>query len=341
MQARRITSLFPRFIGLVAALLCICTLIPAHAAQYTLRLSSWGSPATPQVAVFVDSFTKALTALSKGQIAVQSFPAGALANEQDVPSAVQSRVVDISLSTMGVWASISPPAALLDSVMFRPTDQTFQGLVGNGTPLFKALDQSLRKRGVVLLAVLDNGPPMIISRPPLLQPSDFKGKAIRVYDRASSEIVHTLGAAPSTMPVSDVYPALQRGTVEAAIGGIQGVVGLKEYEVTKYMLDGNGVWGRGVTSYVMNAGALNALPPDLQKDVLTAGAEAEQETNKALWKMFGDGLNQVRQHGVKVTVLEPGTPEYEAFAKALQPLADEQRAHLPADLVKLVIDAQH
>ena len=295
MQARRITSLFRRFTGLIAALLCICTLIPAHAAQYTLRLSSWGSPATPQVAVFVDSFTKALTTLSQGQIAVQSFPAGALANEQDVPSAVQSRVVDISLSTMGVWASVSPPAALLNSVMFRPTDQTFQGLVGNGTPLFKALDQSLRKHGVVLLAVLDNGPPMIISRPPLLQPSDFKGKAIRVYDRASSEIVHTLGAAPSTMPVSDVYPALQRGTVEAAIGGIQGVVGLKEYEVTKYMLDGNGVWGRGVTSYVMNAGALNAPAPGLTEgcaDGRRRGrAGNEQGAVEDVWRRAGSSAS--------------------------------------------------
>jgi hypothetical protein len=46
---------------------------------------------------------------SKGRIAVQTFAAGALVNEQDVAYPIQSRVVDISLSTAGVWASISPP----------------------------------------------------------------------------------------------------------------------------------------------------------------------------------------------------------------------------------------
>ncbi len=327
--------------ALIAAVACAAVFSGARASDYTLRLSSWGSPTAPQVAVFVDSFTKAVTSLSKGRIAVQSFPAGALVKEQDVPSAIQSRVVDISLSTIGSWTSVSPPAALLNSVLFRPTDQSFASLVGQGTPLFHALDELLRKRGVVLLAVLDNGPPMIVSRVPLMKPADFKGKAIRVYDRASSEIIHTLGAAPSTMSVSDVYPALQRGTVEAAIGGIQGAVGLKEYEVTKYLLDGNGVWGRGVTNYVMNAAALKALPDDLQKDVLQAGAEAEQTTNKALWAFFAHGLDEMRQHGVTVTTLQPGSPEYKAFESALQPLADAQRARLPADLVKLVADVQH
>jgi TRAP-type transport system periplasmic protein len=308
----------------------------AVAAEFTLRLSSWGSPAAPQVSVYVPTFKKLVEQESKGRIEVQAFPAGALVKEQDVPSAIQSRVVDISLSTIGAWASVSPAAALINSVAFRPTDSTFQEIVGAGSPLFKALDSSLRERSVVLLSALDNGPPMIVSRDKITSPKGLEGKATRVYDKGSAEIIHTLGGAPSTMPVSDVYSALQRGTVQAAIGGIQGITGLKEYEVAKYLLDGNGVWGVGTTIYVMNGAAFNSLPPDLQQVVVKAGASAEKTTNEAIFAFFKKARETLRSHGMEITVLQPGTPSYRAFAEVLEPLLKKQEAKVPAELRKLV-----
>ena len=305
-------------------------------AEHTLRVSTWGSPTAPQVSVWVPTFQKLVEERSKGRIAVQAFPAGALVKEQDVPSAIQSRVVDISLSTIGGWASISPPAALLNSVLFHPTDADFQATAGAGSAVFKALNESLNKRGVVLLSVLDNGPPMVVSRSPMTAPAQFKGKPVRTYDKASSQVIQTLGGAPSTMPVSDVYAALQRGTVEGAIGGIQGAIGLKEYEVAKYLLDSNGVFGVGVTVYVMNRAALQELPPDLQQIVLDAGKDAERTANEAIIAFFAKALDEMRSHGMQVTTLQPGTPAYQAFVDALAPLAKAQRAGFPPDLVKVV-----
>lgn len=309
---------------------------PAVAAQYTLRVSSWGSPTAPQVSVFVPTFKKLVEQGSKGRIAVQTFSAGTLIKEQDVPSAIESRVADVSLSTIGAWASISAPAALINSILFRPTQQNFEKVVGAGSGLFKSLDASLRKHNVVLLAVLDNGPPMVVSHVKLMKPADFRGMSIRVYDKATAEIIHTLGAAPSTMPVSAVYEALQRGTVQAAIGGIQGITGLREYEVAKYLLDGNGAWGVGVTIYVMNGTSLKNLPPDLQQVVVRAGAKAEMTANKAIFTFFGNARAKLRRKGMQLSILQPNTQAYGAFVKALSPLAKAQEAKLPANLLKVL-----
>lgn len=326
----------------VAALLALAPWRTGHAAEasYTLRLASWGTPTAPQVSVFVPAFIRQVEAASKGRIAVQSFPAGALVKEQEVPSAIESHVVDISLSEIGGWASISPAAALMNSVLFRPTDADFQAFAGAGSPVFAALAKSLRTHGVVLLAVLDNGPPMVVSRARMTTPADFKGKVIRTYDKATSELIHTLGGAPSTMPVSDVYPALQRGTVQAAIGGIQGISGLKEYEVTKYLLNGNGAFGVGVTLYVMNAAALDALPPDLQKVVIKAGEDAERVANTAIIASFTQDVQLLRKHGMQVTELQPGTPAYQAFINALAPLAKAEEGHYPAALIRTMLDVR-
>ncbi|HUA56010.1 MAG TPA: TRAP transporter substrate-binding protein [Candidatus Sulfotelmatobacter sp.] len=322
--------------GAAAAALAATRSLRAHAtdAIYTLRLSSWGAPGVPQVSVYVPEFTKRVSEGSQGRIAVQHFPAGSLVKEQDVASAIQAGVVDISLSTIGSWASTAPTAALLNSILFSPTDAGFATLIGPGTKLYGMLADDLAKRSGVLLGTIDNGAPVVVSRAPINGPGDFRGKTVRVYDRLTSQIVQTLGGAPSTIQVTDVYPALERGTVQAAIGGLQGEAGLKVYEVAKYLLLTNGVIGTGITFYVMNKAALARLPADLQHLVVESGEAAGRIANDAVVNALGKLRQVMADHGMTVTELELGTPAYEAFVAALKPLADQQRAHLSPALLQ-------
>lgn len=329
-------------IGAGALTAAPAVIAPAYAQdKFTLRLATWGAPSAPQVHEFVTAFQTAVEKASNGRISVQSFPAGSLVNERAVPTAVQSHVVDISLTTMGSWATIVPTVGALNSVFFRPTGDTFERVIGPGTPLFKAVDDDMTTHGVRLLAMLYNGPVVVVSRAALQTPADFHGKTVRVFDRLTAEVVQTLQGAPSTIEVADVYPALQRGTVQAAIGGLEGAIGLKEYEVGKYLLATNGVFGLLLTGYVMNKRALDALPADLQKVVLDCGYQASSQACKAMITAYGNELKQMSAHGMTVTTLEPQTPQYQAFTDALAPLAKTQEARFPPALVKQVLDAQH
>lgn len=325
--------------GAVAA--SSATIIRAKAqSKFTLRLATWGAPSAPQVHEFVATFKAAVEKGSGGRIAVQSFPAGSLVNENAVPSAIQSGVVDISLTTTGSWASIVPTAGAINTVFFRPTADKFDRIIGPNTPLFKALDKDMASHGVRLLAMLYNGPVVVVSRMPLKSPADFRGKSVRVFDRLTAETVQTLHGAPSTIEVADVYPALQRGAVQAAIGGLEGAIGLKEYEIAKNLLATNGVFGLLLTGYVMNKRALGSLPPDLQKVVLDSGYAASKVACQAMIVAYEKELAQMRKHGMTVTTLEPQSEAYKAFTTALAPLAKTQESRFPPALVKQVIDAQ-
>jgi len=327
-------------IGVAAALLACSA--PAFAEpNYTLRLASWGAPTAPQVSEFVTAFKDDVEKTSGGRISVQTFPAGSLVNERAVPSAIQSGVVDISLTTMGSWASIVPTAGALNTVFFRPTAEGFDKVIGPDTPLFKALDDDMANHGTRLLAALYNGPVVVVSKAPLKTPEDFKGKTVRVFDRLTAEIVQALKGAASTIEVADVYPALQRGTVQAAIGGLEGAIGLKEYEVGKYLLATNGQFGLLLTGYVMNKNSLDALPPDLQKIVLDSGHKASRLATAAMIAAYDKELDQMHEHGMTVTKLEPGTPEYQSFSDSLAALAKTQEERFPPELVRQVLDAQH
>ena len=178
-------------IGIAVTLAALAAPVQADE-THTLRLSSWGAPTAPQVSEFTKAFKTEVEKASGGRIAVQVFPAGSLVNERAVPSAVQSGVVDISLTTMGSWASIVPTAGALNTVFFRPTAENFDKVIGPDTPLFKALDDDMAKHGARLLAALYNGPVVVVSKTPLKSPADFKGKTVRVFDRLTAEIVQSL-----------------------------------------------------------------------------------------------------------------------------------------------------
>ena len=332
----------PRLSHFLAAAILLASSPALHAAEsYTLRLSTWGAPTAPQVSEFVSAFKDEVEKSSGGRISVQTFPAGTLVNERAVPSAIQSGVVDISLTTMGSWSSIVPTAGALNTVFFRPTADNFDKVIGPDTPLFKALDEDMAKHGTRLLAALYNGPVVVVSKTPLKTPDDFKGKTVRVFDRLTAEIVQALHGAASTIEVADVYPALQRGTVQAAIGGLEGAIGLKEYEVGKYLLATNGQFGLLLTGYVMNKGALEALPPDLQKVVLDSAHKASRSATVAMIAAYDKELAQMQEHGMTVTKLQPGSDEYKSFSDNLASLAKTQEARFPPELVRQVLDAQH
>jgi TRAP-type C4-dicarboxylate transport system substrate-binding protein len=327
--------------GIAATVTLAIAVSPSKAEpSFTLRLASWGAPTAAQVVDFTTTFKDDVEKSSGGRISVQTFPAGSLVNERAVPSAIQSGVVDISLTTMGSWSSIVPTAGALNTVFFRPTAASFDKVIGPGTSLFKALDDDMASHGVRLLAALYNGPVVVVSKTPMKSPDDFKGKTVRVFDRLTAEIVQALNGAPSTIEVADVYPALQRGTVQAAIGGLEGAIGLKEYEVGKYLLATNGEFGLLLTGYVMNKKSLDALPPDLQKIVLDCGYRASRHATEAMIASYAKELAQMQEHGMTVTTLNSGTAEYKQFSEALAPLAKTQETRFPEALVRQVLDAQ-
>lgn len=330
---------FYKWIGVVATL-SISSAVSYADQNYTLRLASWGAPTAPQVSAFVSAFKEEVEKTSGGRISVETFPAGSLVNERAVPSAIQSGVVDISLTTMGSWSSIVPTAGALNTVFFRPLAENFDKVIGPGTPLFKDLDNDMANHGVRLLAALYNGPVVVVSKNPLKTADDFKGKTVRVFDRLTAEIVQSLRGAPSTIEVADVYPALQRGAVQAAIGGLEGAIGLKEYEVGKYLLATNGQFGLLLTGYVMNKKSLDNLPPDLQKILLDSAYKASRLATTAMIAAYDKELQQMEEHGMTVTKLEPNTPAYKSFSDALASLAKTQEARFPPELVRQVLDAQ-
>jgi TRAP-type transport system periplasmic protein len=64
--------------------------------------------------------------------------------------------------------------------------------------------------------------------------ADLKGKRIRIVSFEAEEVLKAYGAAGARIPSSELYLAVQRGTVDATLANISTVMGRKIYEQVKY-----------------------------------------------------------------------------------------------------------
>lgn len=318
------------FVGLLYA----ASTTPAAAER--LSLSTWGSPKHYQVSQFVPKFEELLKEKTGGAIHLRSFAGGEMVKQQFVATAIPQGTVDISLTTMDNWSGRVPEVSIMTTPLWDKSMEWTRDNLKPGKPVFDYFDAKLRKQGAIIIAIFDIGPPVISATFPVSGPDDMKGKAIRVYSKGSGLVMQALGASPTIMGVGDVYSGLQRGTVDGAMGGLGGAVGLKHYEVAHNMFVQNGVLGTLIHAYVMNKEKFDSLSPAMQKAVMESAQEARDYMQQFAIDKLSSLVDVVRKNGNTVTVLQPGSPEWEQWAHHLDGLAEDARKTYPADLVALL-----
>lgn len=319
------------------------TLLSATAdaqAKTRLSLATWGSPKHPQVAEFVDKFVAAVEEKTNGEVTFRVFNGGEMVQQQFVPTAVPQGTVDIALTTLDTWSGRIPDVSVTTSPLWPYTIEMARNALLPGKPVFEYFNDQLKENGAVLLTLFDIGSPVLSTREKVALPPDIAGKTIRTYSKGASELLQAVGASPVTMGVGDVYSALQRGAIDGALGGIQGAVGLKHYEVTKYVMVPNGLFGTLVHGYVMNKDKWDSLSPDIQTAIQEAATEARNASEDFMIESYGKFVQTFRDEGLEVTVVEPGSEAWNAWQAALGDLTTAARSRYPESLVEMLSQAQ-
>ncbi len=325
-----------RLFGVAAATLLASLATLQTASAQRLSLSTWGSPKHYQVAEFVPLFEKLLAEKSGGKIKLKTFAGGEMVKQQFVATAIPQGTVDISLTTLDNWSGRVADVGILTTPLWNKSMAWSRDNLKPGKPVFDYFDAKLRKQGAVLLAMFDIGPPVVSTNFQITGPDSFKNMPIRAYSKGSAEVLQALGAAPTIIGVGDVYSGLQRGTVKGAMGGLGGAVGLKHYEVTTDMFVPNGVMGTLIHAYVMNKDKFDSLSPQMQKAVMEAATQARDHMQQFAIDKLNSLVDQVRAKGKRVTVVEPGSPLWNEFAKRLEPLAAAAKKTYSPDVQAVV-----
>ena len=105
------------------------------------------------------------------------------------------------------------------------------------TPLWKLINEVLAKDNIFMLAsgggiyepeYIWSGSKQVLSL------ADLKGKRVRIVSYEAEEALKPFGVAGARIPSSELYLAVQRGTVDAVVANVSTIVGRKIHEQVKY-----------------------------------------------------------------------------------------------------------
>ena len=114
------------------------------------------------------------------------------------------------------WAGRMPAAVFLSSYpmsMRNPHewDVFYYGLGG-----LEIARELFAKEGMYYVGPIHHGPNIIHSKVPIRSVDDFRGRKMRLPGGMVAEVFQALGAKTTLLPGSEIFPALEKGTIDVA-----------------------------------------------------------------------------------------------------------------------------
>lgn len=171
-------------------------------------------------------------------------------------------------------------------------------------PLHKLLEE--RSNGIVL-GESYYGNNFYYTSKPIRSPADLEGMKVRSHSTVLGDLINGMGAEAQFVAFSEVYTALERGILDAAVTCGPCGAGLRWFEVSDYL---NGpIISIGVTFITINRDRWNEIPADLQA-IVQEEALAHQAENRRLLEDVWDPA------GIEDNVA--GGMEYVEFSQELK-----------------------
>jgi TRAP-type C4-dicarboxylate transport system substrate-binding protein len=300
---------------------------------FTIELASWGSPDHENIQCFVPAFEEALDDGSEGRISLEHLSGGALAEDVDMPVAIPAGTVDMGWSTVNGWSGVVPAVKVFDSPALQVSPENLADALDAEDGLGGVLQEKFQDQGARVLAFSDLGAAVIVGDKTIRVPDDLKGKSVRVFSEGAAKIIEEAGGDPASIAFAEVYTALQRGTVDAAHTGLQGVQSQQLQEVVSHGIVPANFFGTTMMGWIANEDWFNGLAEQDREIVASAADEAEDVCEKALAEGRQALIDQYGEQGLDVFVLDPEDTEYNAWAELVEPLVDADRKNLDQDVV--------
>ena len=286
----------------IAALLSLA-FAAGTAAQTTVMRISHQVPPAHHMTRLLESFAADVKARTNGQVEVQLFGSEQLAKAAENFPQVARGNIEAAMSVNFQWGTTIPemsvtliPYAMgdLERIKRFPTSEAR-----------RFLDDKLAVRGVKSVAWLYITRETIVTsaKKPIVALDDFKGVKIRGLNTLTDNALTAAGAAPSAMPGSEVYQALQSGVLDAGLTDLSAAYSRKYYEVQKY-----GTVGPIFTIYFhmfVNPAWYAKLPPAHRAAIEAAAAKAEQEAIGVTEATAAAALRDLQAKGMTIHVQSP------------------------------------
>jgi len=274
-------------------------------------------------------FAELVKEYTGGSLTVDVFPASQIASGAKSIEFVQMGTLDIALESTMAFSNFVPEIGVLDMpFLFASKPEAFKVLDGEAG---RKLSDLAEAKGFKVLGWWDNGFRSITStKGSVAKPEDLRGLKIRTPEsKVFLTTFETLGAIPTPMAVSEVFSALQLGTVDASENSDSNNINNKYTEVCKYYSVTKHIYT--AEPMVMSLDRFNAFTPEEQASILRAAKEAGDYQREVSLKLDASNMETIAKTGVTLNILE----DISAFQAACQPVYGAFASEF-GDLLKMI-----
>jgi tripartite ATP-independent transporter DctP family solute receptor len=268
--------------------------------------------------VAIDTFAKEVEKRTAGRYKIQNFYSGALGAERESIEAVQLGTLDLTMTSTGPVPNFVPEVAILDiPFLFKDYAQARSTLDG---PIGQDMLGKFQSKGIVALAWGENGfRHMTNNKRSVSAPDDLKGLKMRTMENpVHMQAYKAFGIIPTPMAFTEVFTALQQGTVDGQENPLSVISAAKFAQVQKHITLTGHVYSPALL--LMNKGKWDKLSAadkqafgEAAKEAVRANrARIDEDEKRVVAELKAQGMTvvEVVDKGKFQTALEPTFVEF-------------------------------
>ncbi|QKV19248.1 TRAP transporter substrate-binding protein [Oricola thermophila] len=285
---------------LLAGVACALAAGVSVAEPVRLKMASTYPSSLTQLGTLGKLLEENITEASGGDIQLKFFEPGALVPALEVFDAVKNGSVDAAWSTPGYWQGKEPALALFAAVPFGPSAGEFLAwlLNGGGEARMQEIYAKHNIHSIICAVIAPEASGWF--REEITSLDQLQGKKMRFFG-LGAKVMQKLGVDTQLLAGADIYPALERGTIDATEFSMPAIdLNLGFYQVAKhYYFPG---WHQQSTMFelMINKEKWDAMS-DSQRKLITMACRANIALGFAEGEAIqGKALTELKANGVEI-----------------------------------------
>ena len=251
----------------------------------------------------VKVFAEAVEKASGGKMKVRAIGAAALGPDTQMQQALIGGAQEMMVGSTATLVGITKEMALWDTPFLVNSGKEADALLDG--PVGQKVIAKLPEKGLVGLVYWENGfRNLTNSKHPVAKVEDLSGIKLRVMqNNVFLDSFKTLGANAVPLPFSELFSALETGTVDGQENPYNTILSSKFYEVQKYLSVTNHVYSPWIV--LASKKWWDTLSKDEQKILLDAAAASRDYERKDTREEAGKALAELKAKGMQINELSP------------------------------------
>jgi len=241
---------------------------------------------------------------TNGELKFDIYPGSSLMKTVAQFSAVRKGALDLSLYPLAYAGGEVPEVNI--GLMPCLVTAYQQGFAWKKAPIGQELVSALDKKGVKIVTWVWQAGGVASRAGAIVNPGDVKGLKVRGGSREMDLMLKEAGGIISSVPSNEIYPAMQTGSLDAAVTSSTSLISFRLEEISKNVTSGvKGSFWFMLEPLIMSKDIFDALTPDQQKVITQVGEELEKFGLDAAKQDDVDLAKVYEKAGVKVSDFSP------------------------------------